>query len=59
MEYTKPAYIINIGSVENFEKQLEEVQRLLEIDPHHYIPITYSTSFDWKYVIQFFLDHTS
>jgi hypothetical protein len=41
------AYTINIGSVESFEKQLEEVQKLLEIDPHHFLPITYTTLPNW------------
>lgn len=47
LQHTKAAYTITIGSVETFEKQLEEVQRLLEIDPHQFIPVTYTTLPDW------------
>lgn len=47
LQHTKAAYTITIGSVETFEKQLEEVQRLLEIDPRHFIPVTYTTLPDW------------
>jgi hypothetical protein len=47
LQHTKPAYTLSIGSVESFEKQLEEVQKLLEIASHKYIPITYASTTDW------------
>ncbi len=40
---------MNIGNVDSFERQLEEAQQLLEIDPHDYIPITYTDQPDWQY----------
>ncbi|KAI3830284.1 hypothetical protein L1987_04422 [Smallanthus sonchifolius] len=36
-------YYFNIGSVETFEEKLEEDQEALGIDPHNYIPVTYSS----------------
>ncbi|MED6196835.1 ATP-dependent zinc metalloprotease FTSH 3, mitochondrial [Stylosanthes scabra] len=36
-------YYFNIGSVESFEEKLEEAQEALGIDPHDYVPVTYSS----------------
>ncbi|KAK7257822.1 hypothetical protein RIF29_32071 [Crotalaria pallida] len=40
-------YQFNIGSVESFEEKLEEAQEALGIDPHDYIPVTYSSERVW------------
>ncbi|XP_027344992.1 ATP-dependent zinc metalloprotease FTSH 3, mitochondrial-like [Abrus precatorius] len=40
-------YYFNIGSVESFEEKLEEAQEALGIDPHDYVPVTYSSDVVW------------
>ncbi|KAI4383860.1 hypothetical protein MLD38_009655 [Melastoma candidum] len=40
-------YFFNIGSVESFEEKLEEAQEALGIDPHDYIPVTYTSEMVW------------
>jgi AFG3 family protein len=40
-------YLINIGSVESFEEKLEEVQEALGVDPHDFVPVTYSSEMVW------------
>ncbi|CAJ2678883.1 unnamed protein product [Trifolium pratense] len=40
-------YSINIGSVESFEEKLEEVQEALGVDPHDFVPVTYSSEMVW------------
>lgn len=40
-------YYFTIGSVETFEEKLEEAQEALGIDPHNYIPVTYSSETNW------------
>ncbi|KAL4587320.1 hypothetical protein LXL04_000189 [Taraxacum kok-saghyz] len=40
-------YYFNIGSVETFEEKLEEAQEALGIDPHNYVPVTYSSETNW------------
>ncbi|KAK4772089.1 hypothetical protein SAY86_013864 [Trapa natans] len=40
-------YYFNIGSVESFEEKLEEAQEVLGIDPHDYIPVTYTSQMVW------------
>ncbi|XP_071691456.1 ATP-dependent zinc metalloprotease FTSH 8, mitochondrial-like [Rutidosis leptorrhynchoides] len=40
-------YYFNIGSVDTFEEKLEEAQEALGIDPHDYIPVTYSDETNW------------
>ncbi|CAN7128199.1 unnamed protein product [Brassica rapa subsp. narinosa] len=40
-------YYFNIGSVESFEEKLEEAQEALGIDPHHFVPVTYTTEMVW------------
>jgi AFG3 family protein len=40
-------YYFNIGSVDSFEEKLQEAQKALEIDPHYYVPITYTTEAKW------------
>ncbi|RLN52933.1 hypothetical protein BBJ28_00018704, partial [Nothophytophthora sp. Chile5] len=39
---SNPVYYFNIGSVENFERQLEHAQHQMGIRPHDYIPVQYS-----------------
>jgi AFG3 family protein len=36
-------FYFNIGSVESFEEKLEEAQEALGIDPHDYVPVTYTS----------------
>ncbi|CAK8576078.1 unnamed protein product [Lathyrus sativus] len=40
-------YYFTIGSVESFEEKLEEVQETLGVDPHDYVPVTYSSELVW------------
>ncbi|XAR60629.1 hypothetical protein NMG60_11034080 [Bertholletia excelsa] len=40
-------YYFNIGSVESFEEKLEEAQESLGIDPHDYVPVTYTSEVVW------------
>ncbi|CAH8357035.1 unnamed protein product [Eruca vesicaria subsp. sativa] len=40
-------YYFNIGSVESFEEKLEEAQEALGIDPHEFVPVTYTTEMAW------------
>ncbi|CAI0393359.1 unnamed protein product, partial [Linum tenue] len=40
-------YYFNIGSVDAFEEKLEEAQEALGIDPHDYVPVTYSSEVAW------------
>ncbi|KAI3682298.1 hypothetical protein L1987_82187 [Smallanthus sonchifolius] len=40
-------YYFNIASVETFEEKLEEAQEALGVDPHNYIPVTYSSEINW------------
>jgi AFG3 family protein len=37
----------NIGSVDSFERNLEQAQRELGIDPANHIPVTYSSEPAW------------
>ncbi|KAJ6832687.1 ATP-dependent zinc metalloprotease FTSH 8, mitochondrial-like [Iris pallida] len=41
-------YYFNIGSVESFEEKLEEAQEALRIDPHDYVPVTYTSEIIWS-----------
>ena len=34
-------YYFNIGSLDSFERKMEDAQELLGIDPHLYVPVTY------------------
>uniref|UniRef100_A0A0E0CA58 AAA+ ATPase domain-containing protein n=1 Tax=Oryza meridionalis TaxID=40149 RepID=A0A0E0CA58_9ORYZ len=43
-------YYFNIGSVDSFEEKLQEAQKASEIDPHYYVPVTYTTEAIMKYV---------
>jgi hypothetical protein len=45
----------NIGSVENFERHLEEVQKEMGIDSSQWVPVTYSMEFEWMLVKKFCL----
>ncbi|XLR40891.1 hypothetical protein HN51_019070 [Arachis hypogaea] len=40
-------YYFIIGSVESFEEKLEEAQEALNIHPHDYIPVTYTSDVHW------------
>jgi len=40
-------YYFNIGSVESFEEKLQEAQEALGIDPHDFVPVTYSAEMVW------------
>ncbi|KAL5580964.1 hypothetical protein UlMin_013406 [Ulmus minor] len=40
-------YYFNIGSVESFEEKLEEAQEALGIDPHDFVPVTYTSEMVW------------
>ncbi|KAL1298470.1 ATP-dependent zinc metalloprotease FTSH 8, mitochondrial [Arachis hypogaea] len=40
-------YYFIIGSVESFEEKLEEAQEALNIHPHDYIPVTYTSDVYW------------
>jgi AFG3 family protein len=39
-------YYFNIGSLDSFERKMEEAQELLGIDPHEYVPVTYANDFN-------------
>uniref|UniRef100_A0A0E0JQW8 AAA+ ATPase domain-containing protein n=1 Tax=Oryza punctata TaxID=4537 RepID=A0A0E0JQW8_ORYPU len=43
-------YYFNIGSVDSFEEKLQEAQKALEIDPHYYVPVTYTAEAGWLLV---------
>ena len=40
-------YSFNIGSVETFERKLEEVQEDMGVDPRNLVPVTYVTEVSW------------
>lgn len=40
-------YYFNIGSVDSFERKLEEAQESLGIDPHAYVPVVYVDELGW------------
>ncbi|KAJ4891238.1 ATP-dependent zinc metalloprotease FTSH 3 [Raphanus sativus] len=40
-------YYFSIGSVDSFEEKLEEAQEALGIDPHQFVPVTYTTEMVW------------
>ena len=44
--YVAP-YYFTIGSIESFERKLEDAQRELNISPQHYIPVQYVTESSW------------
>jgi AFG3 family protein len=41
-------YYFNIGSIESFERKLEDAQDTLGVDPHDYIPVTYVSEMSWQ-----------
>lgn len=47
-------YYFKIESVDSFEKELDEAQEALGIDPHNYIPVTYDSQMNWFQVIMNF-----
>jgi AFG3 family protein len=50
-----PTYFFNIGSVENFERQLEFAQHQLGIRPHDYIPVQYTNEINFVSELMRFL----
>ncbi|KAK9810016.1 hypothetical protein WJX72_003395 [[Myrmecia] bisecta] len=40
-------FYFNIGSVDSFERKLEEAQEVLGWDPDEFVPITYSNEMSW------------
>lgn len=40
-------FYFNIGSVDSFERKLEESQEDLGVDPHDYVPVTYISELSW------------
>lgn len=43
----RPKYSFHIGSVDSFERKLEEAQEALGIDPHAYVPVLYVNELSW------------
>ncbi|XP_024381588.1 ATP-dependent zinc metalloprotease FTSH 8, mitochondrial isoform X2 [Physcomitrium patens] len=41
-------YYFNIGSIDSFERKLEDAQDALNADPHDYIPVTYVSEMSWQ-----------
>ncbi|KAH6555711.1 hypothetical protein KP509_1Z234000 [Ceratopteris richardii] len=41
-------YYFNIGSVDSFERKLEEAQEALGIDPHSYLPVVFVNDHGWQ-----------
>lgn len=41
-------YYFNIGSVEAFERKMEEIQTQMGVDPKSFIPVTYTTEVSWQ-----------
>eukprot|EP00250_Pteridium_aquilinum_P016783 c23293_g1_i1 orf=2-1303(-) len=44
----RPKYSFHIGSVDSFERKLEEAQEALGLDPHAYVPVLYVNELSWK-----------
>ena len=41
-------YSFNVGSVDSFERKLEEAQEDLGWDPNNHIPVTYTNELSWS-----------
>ena len=41
-------YYFNIGSIDSFERKLEDAQDTLGADPRDYIPVTYVSEMSWQ-----------
>ncbi|CAM6029858.1 unnamed protein product [Sphagnum balticum] len=41
-------YYFNIGSIESFERKLEDAQDMLGVNPHDYVPVTYVSEMSWQ-----------
>lgn len=41
-------YFFNIGSIDSFERKLEDAQDTLGVDPRDYIPVTYVSEMSWQ-----------
>eukprot|EP00793_Prasinoderma_coloniale_P002466 PRCOL_00001948-RA len=46
-EPAKLMYYFSIGSVDSFERQLEDAQELAGTDPSNYVPVTYASDEGW------------
>ncbi|CAM8976948.1 unnamed protein product [Rhodiola kirilowii] len=44
---TRSIYYFKIGNPTSFEKRLEEAQEALNINPHNYVPVIYSSDVNW------------
>ena len=45
--FESPQYHFTIGSVENFERNLESVQRDLNVDPVDQVPVVYVKQYEY------------
>ena len=43
----KRRIVFSIGSIENFERKLENAQRALGVSDEEFVPVTYATETDW------------
>ena len=41
-------YSFNIGSLESFERKMEEAQEALGFDPNEFVPVTYTHQLSWS-----------
>ncbi|KAL0056074.1 hypothetical protein WJX82_007524 [Trebouxia sp. C0006] len=41
-------YSFNIGSIDSFDRKMEEAQEALGFDPNEYVPITYTNELSWS-----------
>ncbi|CAM6056487.1 unnamed protein product [Sphagnum tenellum] len=41
-------YYFNIGSIDSFERKLEDAQDMLGVNPHDYVPVTYVSELSWQ-----------
>lgn len=44
----KYKYFFNIGSIESFERKLEDAQDALGVNPHDQVPVTYVSELSWQ-----------
>ncbi|KAG9413129.1 hypothetical protein AC1031_016153 [Aphanomyces cochlioides] len=47
-QHKTPSFFFNIGSIENFERQMEQTQASMGILPKDYIAVQYSNEMNWK-----------
>lgn len=41
-------YSFNIGSIDSFDRKMEEAQEALGFDPNEFVPITYTNELSWS-----------